>query len=68
MSNRRNDLLDLHPASIVGSALGGRPSEGPAAQDAEPEAYVPRQGILRRALSAFRARREAAARAETNRA
>jgi hypothetical protein len=61
MRNHRNDLLDLHPAAVVGSLLGARPQQGVAAEDAEPEAYEPRQSALRRSLSSYRARRTAAA-------
>jgi hypothetical protein len=68
MSNHRNDLLDLHPVSVFSSLMNARPQQGQAAaKDAEPEAYEPRESRLRR-LAAFRARREAAARAETGRA
>jgi hypothetical protein len=69
MRNHRNDLLDLHPAAVVGSLLGAHPQQGAAAEDAEPEAYEPRQSALRRLLSSYRARRTAAAaRTETGRA
>jgi hypothetical protein len=69
MSNHRNDLLSLHPAAVVGSLLGARPHQASAApQDAEPEADERRESALRRLAGAFRARREAAARAETGRA
>jgi hypothetical protein len=69
MSNRRNDLLSLHPASVVGSLLGARPHQASAApKDAEPEADERRESALRRLTGAYRARREAAARAETERA
>jgi hypothetical protein len=68
MSNHRNDLLSLHPVSVVGSLLGARPHQAPAArEDAEPEADEHRESALRR-LAAFRARRAAAARAQTGRA
>jgi hypothetical protein len=67
MSNRRNDLLDLHPVSVVGSLLGARP-QGPAPRDAEPEAYEPRPSFIRRLVAAYRSRRAAAAHAETGRA
>ena len=63
MSNHRNELLDHHPGSI----LGGRPQQGPAARDAEPEVYEPRQGALRRLVAAYRNRRHAGARAQTGR-
>ena len=68
MRNHRNDLLDLHPAAVVGSLLGARPQQGAAAEDAEPETYEPRQSTLRRLLSSYRDRRAAAARTETGRA
>jgi hypothetical protein len=65
MSKQRNDLLDLHPASVVGSLLGARPLHQSAAPvDAEPEAYEPRQSAPRRLLAAYRARRAPAARTE----
>ena len=67
MSNHRNDLLDLHPVSVAGSLLGGRPQQGPAARDAEPEVYEPRQSALRRLVAAYRNRRHAGARAQTGR-
>jgi hypothetical protein len=61
MSNHRNDLLDLHPASVVGSLLGARPQHGVvAARDAEPEPYEPRRSALRRLAAALRARRPGA--------
>jgi hypothetical protein len=60
MSKHRNELLDLHYASVAGSLLAGRPQAAAAAQDAEPEAYVPRQGAVRRLVAAFRTRRGAA--------
>jgi hypothetical protein len=68
MSNHKNDLLSLHPVSVVGSLMGARPQQAHAApQDAEPEVYEPRRSAVRRLLDAYRARREAAARAETGR-
>jgi hypothetical protein len=67
MSNHRNDLLDLHPVSVVGGLLGSRPQQEWAAQDAEPEVYEPRQGYVKRLIAAFRDRRERAAAPETNR-
>jgi hypothetical protein len=69
MSNHGNDLLNLHYASVVASLLGGRPQQAPAApQDAEPEVVERRQSAARRLAAAFRARREAAARAQAGRA
>lgn len=68
MSNHRNDLLSLHPVSVVGSLLGARPQQAHAApQDAEPEASERRVRSFRRLAGAYRARRAAAARAETGR-
>jgi hypothetical protein len=68
MSDRRNDLLDLHPASVVGSLLGARPRQAhTAAQDAEPEADEPRESLLHRLAATFRARREAETRTQTER-
>jgi hypothetical protein len=64
MTNRRNDLMDLHPVSVVGSLLGARAQQSAATRDAEPEAYEPRQGVLRRLVARVRARRAAAASAE----
>ena len=64
MTNRKNDLMDLHPVAVVGSLLGARPQQA-AARDAEPEAYEPRESVLRRLLAAYRSRRGAAASAET---
>jgi hypothetical protein len=68
MRNHRNDLLELHPAAVVGSLLGARSEQGVAAQDAEPETSEPRQSALRRFLGLYRARRTAAVRTETGRA
>jgi hypothetical protein len=69
MSNHRNDLLSLHPVAVVGSLLGARPLQAHAApQDAEPGAVERRESALRRLAGAYRARREATARAETGRA
>jgi hypothetical protein len=65
MSNHRNSLFDLHPASVAGSLLGARPSESAAPRDAEPDVSEPRPSRIRRILAAYRARRAAAARAET---
>lgn len=67
MSNHRNDLIDLHHASVVGSLLGARPHQGAAARDAEPETRVSREGAVRRLVASYRTRRAAAARAETRR-
>jgi hypothetical protein len=68
MSNHRNDLLDLHHASVVGSLLAGRPRHAVAARDAEPELEEPRPSALRRLAASLRARRGAAARPETTQA
>jgi hypothetical protein len=57
MSNHRNDLMDLHPASVVGGLLGARPHQTAAARDAEPEPYEGREGRLRRLVAAVRSRR-----------
>ena len=65
MSEHRNELLDLHYASVVGSLLGGRPNAGAAAQDAEPETQVSRESALRRLVAALRTRREAARAAQS---
>jgi hypothetical protein len=66
MSNRKNDLLDLHPVAVVGSLLGARPLEARAAQkDAEPETCERRESLLRRLAATFRSRREAEARTQT---
>jgi hypothetical protein len=65
MSNHRNDLLDLHAVAVAGRLLGGRPQQGPALRDAEPEVHEPRQGALRRLVAAYRSRREAGAQAQT---
>ena len=65
MSKQRTDLLDLHPAGVVGSLLGARSQQGPAPSDAEPEAYEPRQRFVRRLVAAYRARRAATASAES---
>lgn len=68
MTNRKNDLMDLHPVSVVGSLLGARPQQTAATRDAEPEAYEPRQRLLRRLVASYRARKAGAASAETGRA
>jgi hypothetical protein len=60
MSNHRNDLMDLHPASVVGGLLGARPHQTAAARDAEPETYEPRRSALRRLGAAVRVRRDPA--------
>ena len=65
MSNHRNDVLDLHFASVVGTLLSSRPQQGFAPRDAEPEVYEPHQGVLRRLVAAVRNRRESGARAQT---
>ncbi len=57
MSNHRNELLDLHFASVAGSLLGARPHQAAAVRDAEPEVYEARQSAVRRALDALRRRR-----------
>ena len=59
--------MDLHCVSVVGSLLGARPHQGPAARDAEPETHVPREGAVSRLVAAYRTRRAAAARAEARR-
>jgi hypothetical protein len=61
MSNDRNDFLDLHPASVIGSLMGARPQQGFATRDAEPETYEPRQSFAHRLLAAVRGRRASAA-------
>ena len=68
MSKHRNDLLNLHPVSVVGSLLGARSQQGPALRDAGPETYEPRPSFIRRLVAAYRSRRAAAAHAETGRA
>jgi hypothetical protein len=65
MTNRKNDLMDLHPVSVVGSLLVARPQQSAATRDAEPEAYEPRPGVLHRLVARVRARRAAAASAES---
>jgi hypothetical protein len=60
MSNHKNDLLDLHYASVAGRLLGARPHQPAAAQDAEPEAYEPRPSRMRRVFAAVRVRRDPA--------
>ena len=61
MTNRKNDLMDLHPVAVVGSLLGARAQQTAARRDAEPEAYEPQQGVLRRLVARVHARRAAAA-------
>ena len=68
MTNRTNDLMDLHPVSVFGSLLGARSQQTAATRDAEPEAYEPRQNFGRRLVAAYRARKAGAASAETGRA
>jgi hypothetical protein len=66
MSNHKNDLLSLHPVSVVGSLMGARPQQAHAApQHAEPEASERRVSSFRRLTGAYRARRAAAAQAQT---
>jgi hypothetical protein len=69
MSSHRDDLLSLHPVSVVGSFLGGaRPHQPYAApRDAEPEDAERRESPARRLAGAFRIRREAPARAQAGR-
>ncbi len=68
MSYRRNDLFELHPASVVGSLMGGRPATGPAKRDAEPDLEPAKPHALRRLVAAISGRREASARAQAERA
>jgi hypothetical protein len=65
MTNRKNDLMDLHPVAVVGSLLGARAQQTAAPRDAEPEVYEPRQSVLRRLVDRVRARGAAAASAES---
>jgi hypothetical protein len=61
-----HDFFRLHPATLLGSRVGG--DEGPAEQDAMPEPEpARREGVLRRLLAGFRERREASARARASR-
>ena len=62
-----NSLFSLHPVAVAGELLGGRPSAGPAKQDAEPERDEVRAARRRlpRPVVAFRRRRDAAAAARS---
>ncbi|HWB57479.1 MAG TPA: hypothetical protein VG479_11130 [Gaiellaceae bacterium] len=54
------DLFRLHPVSILGSLAGGRPDEGPARVDAEPDFEPERPRALRRLVQALGRRRSTA--------
>jgi hypothetical protein len=70
MKPRRHNMLDFHPASVVGSLMGGDPYEGPATTDARPEVVSSEPSAFGRVSAALRRRRERAAswaRAQTGR-
>jgi len=60
MKPRRHDLLDFHPAAVVGSFLGGDPYEA-SPVDAKPDAAIPERRALGRFAARLRRRRERAA-------
>jgi hypothetical protein len=60
MKPRRHDMLDFHPAGLVGSLLGGDPyTVSPV--DAEPDTTAPEPRALGRLSAKLRRRRERAA-------
>ena len=61
MKPRRHDLLDFHPAAVVGSLFGGDPYIGPSPVDAEPDTTAPEPRALGRLAAKLRRRRERAA-------
>ncbi len=61
MKPRRHDLLDFHPAAVVGSFLGGDPYVGPSPVDAEPDTTAPKPRPLGRLAAKLHRRRERAA-------
>ena len=69
MSNHRDDLLSLHPVSVIGSLMGGAGPHQPLAapRDAEPETFEHRESAVRRLAGALRIRREAPARTQASR-
>jgi hypothetical protein len=60
MKPRRHDMLDFHPAAVVGSFVGGDPYEV-SPVDAEPDATATEPRALGRLASRLRRRRERAA-------
>jgi hypothetical protein len=60
MKPRRHDMLDFHPAAVVGSFLGGDPYEA-SPVDAKPDLTAPEPGSLGRLAARMRHRRERAA-------
>ena len=59
MKPRRHDLLDLHPAAVVGSLFGGdRYEVSPV--DAKPDAAVRERGAGSKLAARLRRRRERA--------
>jgi hypothetical protein len=61
MKPRRHDMLDFHPAAVVGSLLGGDPYAEASPVDAEPDTTTPEPRALGRLAARLRRRRERAA-------
>jgi hypothetical protein len=61
MKPRRHDMLDFHPAAVVGSLLGGDPYAEASPVDAEPDTTTPEPRALGRLVARLRRRRERAA-------
>jgi hypothetical protein len=60
MKPRRHDMLDFHPAAVVGSFLGGDPYEA-SPVDAEPDPVADRPKARLGLTARLRRRRERAA-------
>jgi hypothetical protein len=60
MKPRRHDMLDFHPAGLVGSLVGGDPYEA-SRVDAEPDTTVREPRAFGRLAARLRRRRERAA-------
>jgi hypothetical protein len=60
MKPRRHDMLDFHPAAVIGSFMGGDPYEA-SPVDAEPDMIAPEPRKLGRLTARLRRRRERAA-------
>jgi hypothetical protein len=59
MKPRRHDMLDFHPAAVVGSLLGGDPYAEASPVDAEPDTTTPEPRALGRLAARLRRRRGA---------
>ena len=59
MGRRTPQLVELHPAAVLGSLLGGgRSDNGPAPHDAEPDTQAVELGWPARLRAALQRRRE----------